>query len=75
LTIKEITSAKCKRFSYSNLKDVKIQQAELSQDKMFLINLFFKFIGKSQSKDWKKTKFNIYQFSPYLLDLDGEKIK
>jgi len=37
----------CKRLQISALKDVKITEAKLGMDKLFLINLLFKFVGKT----------------------------
>jgi hypothetical protein len=44
-----------------------MQERKISKERLYLINIFFKFIGKTQSTPLKKTVYNIYKLEPFLL--------
>jgi hypothetical protein len=67
LTVNRVNSKECERYNIAAFKGVSMQERKISKERLYLINIFFKFIGKTQSTPLKKTVYNIYKLEPFLL--------
>jgi hypothetical protein len=55
VTIMRINSKECERYNIAAIKGVALEQRKVSKERLFLVNIFFKFIGKTQPAPFKKT--------------------
>ena len=67
LTINRLNSKDCERYNIAALKEVSIQERKISKERLYLINIFFKFIRKTEPYALKRTSYNIYKLEPFLL--------
>jgi hypothetical protein len=65
VSVERLNSKNCERFNIAGIKNG-LEQRKVSKERLFLINLLFKFVGKTQPSP-KRTTYNIYKLEPFLL--------
>jgi hypothetical protein len=67
LTVTRANSKSCERYNIAAIKSVGIEQRKVSKERLFLVNILFKYVGKAKSTLQKPSGNNIYKLEPFLL--------
>lgn len=74
LTEKMAGTNDCSRMQLASLKNVDYKEPKLSKEKLFLLNILFKFVGRTDAGLGKKSQ-NIYKFEPFLLGKTNSRLE
>lgn len=62
VSVMRVDGQQCERYNLAPLQNRSIAQASINKERMFLVNLFFKFVGKSEKGLFEKQILDIYKF-------------
>jgi hypothetical protein len=72
LTVRRQGKSGCERFKPAFLASVEVETPQINKERMFLLNLFFKFIGLATRNE---RSLNKYKFEPFLLGRDSKQFQ
>ena len=74
VSVMRVPGQECERYNLAPLQNRSIAaQASINKERMFLVNLFFKFVGKSEKGFFEKQILDIYKFEPLLFQAPTER--